>query len=428
MIPQKTAQTFYPYLAEEDRLLLENLDKQYSLTYQEFRKIAEAARDLELWQDETFAALIGDMTVVSSLKTENHRHVSYPQDKDVFLKKFFDRFYEIRNAAKIYPSEDVLAGPKESHSLRIVRKDTEKKIYGDCPVASEETVCCNLKTIDAVENCAFGCSYCTIQTFYGPEAVLDAKLKQKLEAIEIHPGQFYHFGTGQSSDSLIWGNRHGLLDDLCGFAAKHPNVLLEFKTKSDHTAYFEQNRIPKNVVCSWSLNTEPVICHEEAGTASLQRRLEAARKVADHGVKVAFHFHPMVYYEGWQADYEDLGRAVQAQFDPKEVLFISFGSVTFIKPVMQQIRRRQQPTRILQMELVPAPKGKFSYPEDLKIRQFQTMYNVFKPWQGRVYMYLCMEPARIWDSVFGWHYPTNEEFESDFGLKTLEVPLGSTQT
>src|SRR3990172_8145513 len=121
-----------------------------------------------------------------------------------------------------------------------------------CPVASEETVCCNLRTIDAVENCAFGCSYCTIQTFYSDTFKFDADFTTKLKKIKLDLNRFYHFGTGQSSDSLVWGNKNGTLDALCQFAKGAPNVLLEFKTKSNNLRYLLENDIPANIVCSWS--------------------------------------------------------------------------------------------------------------------------------------------------------------------------------
>ena len=79
---------------------------------------------------------------------------------------------------------------------------------------------------------------------------------RKLKKIELDPRRFYHFGTGQSSDSLVWGNKNGILDDLCTFARANPNVLLEFKTKSANIAYFLDHEIPENIVCSWSLNTD----------------------------------------------------------------------------------------------------------------------------------------------------------------------------
>jgi len=333
--------TLFPYLPETTKQYLLNLDKRYGLTFQEFRILSETARDLDMWGEASLE------TLWQSIESNADEKLTGPTRKKYLLSAFKHQIENIRDQLIAYETSfDKIRKPKRE-PLHIETVQSDKKIYGDCPVASDETVCCNLKTIDSVENCAFGCSYCTIQTFYGEKAIFDSGLKKKLDRIAIEADRFYHFGTGQSSDALVWGNREGILDHLTAFAAKHPNILLEFKTKSDNIAYFLDHKIPKNVVCSWSLNTEAVIQNEEHFTANLNRRLEAARKVADQGIKVAFHFHPIVYYKHWKNEYGELTKRVLTGFRPEEVLFISLGSVTFIKPVIQAIRKRGEPTQIL---------------------------------------------------------------------------------
>ncbi|MBI4224361.1 MAG: hypothetical protein HY609_05460, partial [Deltaproteobacteria bacterium] len=230
-------------------------------------------------------------------------------------------------------------------------------------------------------------------------------------------------GTGQSSDSLMWGNRGGMLDDLCAFAGDHPNVLLELKTKSARVDYFLERDVPPNVVLSWSLNTPAIIKNEEHFTASLEERLKAARKAADRGIPVAFHFHPMVYYEGWKEEYTGVAGKVLENFAPGEVRFISLGTVTFIKPVLQAIRRGGLPTKMLQMPFQKDPLGKWTYPDRLKEEMFKTLYQALAPWHGKVFIYLCMEKPEIWKKVFGFAYPSHREFENAFALLN---PFGLT--
>ena len=195
------------------------------------------------------------------------------------------------------------------------------------------------------------------------------------------------------------------------FAAKNPNIVLEFKTKSDNISYFLENDFPANIVCSWSLNPQTIIENEEHFTASLQNRLLAARKVADKGLKVSFHFHPIVYYDKWKESYTKIAEKVQKLFEPHEILFISFGSVTFIKPVLKKIRKQGFNTKITQMELVTDPHGKMTYPDDIKVEKFSTMYKTFSPWHDEVFFYLCMEKASLWQQSLGYVYPDNETFE-----------------
>jgi len=396
------SQSFYNQLDSETKNFIRIIFENFRFTFQEFRQLTEAANDLNMWGEHS----------LSEWWQQNVNLEEKRKNKKEALNLLNNYLKNLKSSAKEY-SEDGLEKPKKREKGKIVLKESNKNVFGMCPVASPKTVCCNLKTIDAVENCIFGCSYCTIQTFYKNETVFDANLPEKLKNIDLDPDLRYHIGTGQSSDSLAWGNKHGNLDALCEFAHNNSNVMLEFKTKSDNISYFWENDIPPNIVCSWSLNPQIIIDNEEHFTASLDKRINAARKVADKGVKVSFHFHPIVYYSDWKTSYPEIAGKILSTFTADEVLFISFGSVTFIKPVLKKIRKLGLPTKITQMELVTDPHGKMTYPDEIKIEKFSTMYQAFKEWHNKVFFYLCMEKASLWEKSLGFVYPDNNTFEKD---------------
>lgn len=398
------AHKLYNLLSAEEQQFIEKLTSEFRLTFQEFRQLCEYSRDLNMWGEPDLQNWwIHFQRFQGSYK-------SLPQAKTHFLNSLHEHMQSLKIAAKSYNEEEPNK-PVKPEKNQVISEKTDANIYGWCPVASEKTVCCNLRTIDAVESCAFGCSYCTIQTFYRDKIIIENNLAEKLQNLDLDKNRRYHIGTGQSSDALVWGNRNGILDDLCVFAKENPNVLLEFKTKSDNISYFLENEIPANIVCSWSLNPQIIIDNEEHYTASLQKRLSAARAVADRGIKVSFHFHPIIYYDDWQTAYPEIANTILEKFKPEEILFISFGSVTFIKPVIKKIRERGLPTRILQMDFATDPHGKLTYSDEIKINKFSLMYETFKPWHDKVFFYLCMEKASLWEKSFGYVYKTNEEFE-----------------
>jgi len=403
--------TLFPRLSDAEQRFVRELANQYRFTFQEFRQVVEICRDLSMWRQGSLEAW-----------WRNYNNLENPlpgtQSKKKMLQQLQQYVRQLKGQEKIYSRTAPLT-PVHRPALKIRSQRSDKKIHGLCPVASEKTVCCNLHTIDAVQNCLYGCSYCSIQTFYQDQITFDEDLASKLNDIILEPDRFYHFGTGQASDSLVWGNRNGNLDALCQFASNHPKVLLEFKTKSDNIGYFLDHDIPGNVVCSWSLNTPSVIENEEHLTVSLERRIVAARRLADAGIKLAFHFHPMVYYRGWDKDYPRIVDSLLSQFDADEVLFVSFGSVTLTKPVIKKIREQGNPSRILQMDFVPDPHGKLTYPDETKVAMFRKMYDSFGPWHDKVLIYLCMEKAEIWQRAFGFTYASNRQFERDFASKTL---------
>ena len=284
-----------------------------------------------------------------------------------------------------------------------------------------KTRCCNLLTLDAVKNCGFGCSYCSIQSFYTDGKIyFHRNLRSKLDKLDLDPEALYHIGTGQSSDSLMWGNKNGLFDDLFHFALKNRNVILELKTKSNAVGYFRDNFVPANVIVTWSLNTHIIATAEEHHAADLQKRLDAARTVADKGILVGFHLHPIVAYKGWEADYLGVAKRIQQMFSPQEVAMVSLGTLTYIKPVIKLLRKRKLKSKILQMPLEDAG-GKLSYPLELKRKLFTSVYNGFsEQWKKEVFFYMCMEDKSLWEDVFGRSYASNETFEADMKAHYME--------
>ncbi len=396
-------QPLFRALPEDQQSFIRELAFELLFTTGEFRQVVEICRDLSMW-GEDFQNDWNRKATGTDLQGRER--------KKYLLKCVTDRREHLRRSPIAYDNSRQVP---EQPEIRMTTAGDETTIFGMCPVASDKTICCNLHTIDAVANCPFGCSYCTIQTFYEGTVEFQPGLKEKLREIELDPDRFYHIGTGQSSDSLALGNRNGLLDDLMAFAADHPNILLEFKTKSNTVEYFlTHDDLPGNIVCSWSLNTQPVITNEEHFTASLENRLDAARTVADRGIPVAFHFHPLVHYRGWKTDYPDIAREIMARFTQDEILFITFGSVTLIKPVIRKIREQGRPTKILQMDMAPDPHGKLTISDELKISLFHSVYSAFAPWHKTVFFYLCMEKSSVWEGSLGRVYRDSAALETAF--------------
>ena len=398
----------------DNRQFLAKIFAQYPFSLQMKQSFFRLGRDLEMWKGPRLKNLWEKMLVSKDLSNRPNKQIA-----QLFYQTLLKEHGNLAEEMNQYSSQ---LQKQNIQKLQIKKRKSDRKIYGDCPVASAETVCCNLKVIDMVENCAFGCSYCTIQSFYGEKALFDENFSKKLNLLDLSPDRQYHIGTGQSSDSLQWGNRHNILQNLMNFAKKNSQVILELKTKSAKINYFLEHEIPANVFLSWSLNPQVIIANEEKGTASLNHRLAAARKVADKGIKVGFHFHPMIYYANWQKDYQKIIARIKSLFDTKEIAFTSVGTLTYIKPVISAIRKRGGESQILKMPMKASAKGKMSYPMEIKVKLFSTFFQEWGEWEKKVFTYLCMEPHNVWQKVRGWYYPYNKIFEKEM-LKALNQKL-----
>ena len=399
LFEKKIEHTHFSSLKPTTQEFVKKKAYEYRLSHAQLKQVCDMSVDLQMWGEGSIEDL-----------WEDH------SDKRVLFKRLVERYEKIKRSLKSYDSFTI--DKEKTHRIRFAQVDKQLG-FGMCPVASPKTRCCNLWTLDMVESCGFDCSYCSIQSFYNEDTItFNTNLKEKLLSLPIDPNEIYHIGTGQSSDSLMWGNRGGVLEALIEFAKAHPNVILELKTKSDNVTYLLEHNYPPNIITTWSLNPQSVIEAEERLTASLDERLRAAKKIHDKGRLVGFHFHPMIYYKGWQEEYGAIFERLLKEFDPDLVALVSLGTLTFIKPVIKKLRQRAMKSKILQMPLVDAA-GKLSYPLSIKRELFKFAYDSLAPWHGKVFFYMCMEDHSLWKDVFGYEYPTNESFELDMKYSYL---------
>ena len=393
--------SIYSSLTLQNKADLVALGSKYNFSYQELRQLMIISADFSMWKEKSIRQCVSEIEESLGPKA----------DKSAILSAVKREWNSLKSAKIKYEStgDQIKSRPKPR---KVTLSDSENEVFGMCPVASEKTVCCNLMTIDAVQGCSLGCSYCSIQTFYTDGKIsVDKNLAEKLAKIPLDPNKKYHIGSGQSSDSLAIGNREGVLDAQLNFARNNPNIILEFKTKSNNIDYLLRSNVPDNVFVSWSLNPQLFIDNEEHGTASFDERVSSARALSDKGILVGFHFHPIVYYEGYESDYATIIQKVVSLFDPLEVAMVSMGTLTFIKPAIKKLRSTGLSSKVLQIPMADAV-GKSSYTKKIKKEIFGHVLNQFSSWHDSVFFYLCMEERSVWESVFGQSYIDNSEFES----------------
>ena len=365
---------------------------------QKLEAVKEEA-DLVQWKEESFC-----------LSYKREKENKDGREGDRYIKALRKYMSTLRESETDYSGffPEVRKNPK----IKALTEDQKLVLSRcPCPVDGEKTRCCKIRTLDAVMQCAFGCSYCSIQAFYNENEIkIVSNLEEKLDNLEI-TDDVWHIGTGQASDSLLLGDDYGTLSALSSFAEKHPDIVIELKSKSKRDVF--THPWPKNMVFTWSLNAPTIIEKEEHFTASLIERLEDAEKARDNGNLVGFHIHPMFYFKGWEDEYKYVVDEITSRFSPSDILLIGIGTLTFTKAVIKRLREMGAESKVLEMELVDAA-GKYSYPLDKKEKMFKHIYSSFpKEYEDNIFFYLCMEDPSLWMKCLGREYSCDKEFEMD---------------
>ncbi len=389
-------------LPEKVRKDIETLFSKIHFTQMQQMEIINEEADLTQWDEESF---------VGKIKIEDYIDRKDGRGGDEYIKELRNYMSLLRKSETDYSSffPKVTKAPK---TKTVANNDKIVLSRCPCPVDGEKTRCCRLRTLDAVMQCGFGCSYCSVQAFYSENEIrIVQDLEKKLEDINIDEG-VWHIGTGQASDSLLLGDDYNTLSSLSSFAERHPGIIIELKSKAFRADIFKR-KWPKNMVFTWSLNAETIIEKEEHYTSPLEKRIECAMRARDNGNKVGFHIHPVFYFKGWREEYKKVVSAITSNFSPDDILMISMGTLTFTKAVLKRLRERGKRSRVLEMELEKTA-GKYSYPLDKKEEMFSTIYSYFPlEYKKDIFFYLCMEDPSLWSKVFGREYKSDSDFEKD---------------
>lgn len=276
-----------------------------------------------------------------------------------------------------------------------------------CPAGTAGQVCCNYLVLNLASSCPFDCSYCFLQEYLADNAQLkvftniEAAFAEVDAVLRARPDRAFRIGTGELSDSLALDPIVGLSRLLVPFFAERPNATLELKTKSDCVEELLDLDPRGRVVVSWSVNARSVVDADEHGTASLDARVAAARRVQDAGYRLGFHFDPIVEFDGWEQGYRDAVAAIFSRIDPRRVAWVSLGSLRLTPGLEQAVRSRRRAGSVLSGELVRGADGKSRVWRGLRLRMYRFLLEELRAVDPRLPTYLCMETPAVWERVLG---------------------------
>jgi len=269
--------------------------------------------------------------------------------------------------------------------------------------------CCGYRIGHIGENCPVGCSYCILQAYF-QDRVLKVwanwhGLLDELDA-ELHasPGRRIRMGTGEFTDSLVLEPLTGVSSELVAFLARRPRVCLELKSKVVELSWLERALRPDRVLPAWSMNAPRIVDEQEGLAASLEERLQAARRCADLGFRVCLHFDPVIRYPGWDSVEDGYPAAVAMIAEylrPQEVAYISMGSFRFMPQLKAAIEAGHPGARYIYDEYFPGLDGKMRLLRPLRVEQYRVLAGALERAGFGQALYFCMESDEVWRAVLG---------------------------
>jgi len=273
-----------------------------------------------------------------------------------------------------------------------------------CPGTRHYT-CCDYMILHIGTFCTMDCAYCILQSYFHPPilqyfvnhnqmfAELDAFVKRRCHR---------RIGTGEYTDSMIWELWTDLSQKLIPYFAAQSHAVLELKTKTTFINNIDNFRHKRRTIMAWSVNSPEMIQRNERGTASLDARIEAAVQCQNWGYPLAFHFDPLVDYEGCQDAYQRVVDKIFKKIDPDNIVWISLGTLRYMPDLKTTIQSRFPESKMIYGEFVPGMDGKSRYFKSIRIAIYRGILNAIRQYAPNVTVYFCMESDEVWQKVFGF--------------------------
>jgi len=173
-----------------------------------------------------------------------------------------------------------------------------------------------------------------------------------------------------------------------------PDIQIELRTKTDNVDFLGTLKNKEKFSVVFTLSPENVVERLENKTASLARRIEAARKCQEFGINVGLRFEPIINTKTLLEDYRKTVELIADMLNTGKIQSIGVSCLRFTKGLMKKLEKTAP--ELLLDEFVVCPDGKYRYFRPIRTRIYIQLIALLKEKLPNVKLFLSTEPAYIW--------------------------------
>jgi len=195
------------------------------------------------------------------------------------------------------------------------------------PTQTTSVICPHFLELKWAYGCPFDCAWCYLKGTFRFQPTRTKPVIKDRKKTELHTKAFLEgvtipeiLNTGEIADSLMGESLNEpfskFIIPMFGEQRRH-KVL--FVTKSDNIKHLLEIGSHNQVIISFSLNAGEVAKRWENGAPSVDRRIEAGRKLSQAGYEVRIRIDPMVPVPEWEKHYTSLVNQIFTNFIPSRI-------------------------------------------------------------------------------------------------------------
>jgi spore photoproduct lyase len=203
------------------------------------------------------------------------------------------------------------------------------KRFDKTPPANRSTdvICPHFIELKWAYGCPFDCAWCYLKGTFRFQPTKTKPVIKDLNKVKLHTIKFLKeitrpeiLNTGEIADSLMAeASEQPFSKFIIPIFEEQNKHKVLFVTKSDNIKHLLDITPHNQVIVSFSLNASDVATRWEKGAPSVERRIDAAKKLAKAGYEVRIRIDPMVPVDNWAIQYSQLIEQIFTSFTPSRI-------------------------------------------------------------------------------------------------------------
>ncbi len=227
-----------------------------------------------------------------------------------------------------YREYQLLDGCKES-AVKYVADSSIINRFDKTPLPAKEAdvVCPHFLELKWAYGCPFDCAWCYLKgTFRFQPTKTKPVIKDRIK-VALHAKRFLEevttpeiLNTGEIADSLMAeGTSEPFSKFIIPMFEEQDRHKVLFVTKSDNIKHLLEINPHNQAIISFSLNANEVAKRWERGAPSIDRRIQAGRKLSEAGYEVRVRIDPIVPILNWEKHYITVVDQIFTSFIPSRI-------------------------------------------------------------------------------------------------------------
>lgn len=195
------------------------------------------------------------------------------------------------------------------------------------PIKPTNVICPHFVELKWAYGCPFDCAWCYLKGTFRFLPTGTKPIIKEYRKVELHTKKFLSdvmipevLNTGEIADSLMWeGSSQPFSKFIIPIFEDQNKHKVLFVTKSDNIRNLLEINPHNQVIMSFSLNADEVAKRWEKGAPSVDRRIEAGRRLSQAGYEVRIRIDPMVPVSDWRMHYTNLVDQIFRSFVPARI-------------------------------------------------------------------------------------------------------------